>query len=118
MRTLVSTVVVVSMVADLRGDDALPDAAAGPLRHRGGPVVAVFQLAGLPGPLPGEPLVQADLRLPAEARADAGGVGQGVPLVAGPRRLLADLDLAAGQPFQLAQHVPDAHRLGAADVVH
>src|SRR5579871_3299374 len=64
-------------------------------------------LALRPAPLPGQPLVEAGARLPAEVAAQPRGVGEGAALVAGPGRLADHARRPAGQLLQAGEDLPD-----------
>src|SRR2546423_8725474 len=101
------------------------------MRTRG--AVSVRQLAGtitqdhsgsgaghfrlLPFPLSRQTFLERRVGLPAEVPAQLGGVGKGVPLVAGTSGLLFDRGATSCQRLQLANNVPHGRRLTAADIV-
>src|SRR5262249_40856039 len=98
----------------MQGSLSCHGAASLPLSGRG---TVRAQFTPLPVPLGPQSLLQCSTRLPAEAAAELGGVGQGVALVAGPGGLPASRDGPAGQRLQAAEDVPDAGRFAAANIV-
>src|SRR5262249_9474616 len=76
------------------------------------------QLALLPFPLARQSFFQIRAWTPAEMTADLGRVGEGIALIAGPRRLLTDARLSAANFSQEPDDVPHRGRLAAADIVN